>query len=354
MKTETKEKENQDLVKVGPTHSERFTNMVVREFSSNGNTIELSNFQKKLCQNYFIKVDTTLKEAEAKRLKKSEQYRDSLSLVWENVNMSKLAIDVIAYSSVGLDPIQQNHINLIPYKNSNTDKYDFGFVIGYKGTEIKSVKYGLDVPDVVTVELVRKNDNFKEIKKDANNKVESYIFEIVDSFDRGDIVGGFYFHQFQSNPEKNKIKTFTLYDIEKRKPKYASVEFWGGEKDEWKNGKKTGQKTKVEGWFEEMAYKTIYRAAYNSITIDSEKIDENYLAIIEKERTFNDDKVQNEIEKNANKQTLDIDIEDAEIIEETKVEPIPKEQQELGMEDEMAGESKQEQENKVVNPGPQF
>ncbi len=292
------------------TYSERFTNMVIQEFSSNAGEVALTSFQKKLCQNFFIVLDSTLKDAEAKRLKKSEQYRDALAYTWENVNMQKLAVNVIAYSSVGLDPMQPNHINLIPYKNSATNKYDFGFIIGYKGTELKAVKYGLDVPSSVTVELVRKNDKFKEHKKDANNKFESYVFEIADSFDRGEIVGGFYFHNFSESPEKNKIKTYTLADLKKRKPKNASAEFWGGEKDEWKNGQRTGQKIKIEGWEEEMLYKTVYRAAYNAITIDSQKIDENYLAIIEKERDFNDDKVQTEIKENANKELLDIDAED--------------------------------------------
>jgi len=116
------------------------------------------------------------------------------------------------------------------------------------------------VPDAVIVELVHKNDTFKVIKKDMNNKYESYDFEVVNPFDRGEIIGGFYYHAYKDNPEKNKIVTFTLADIEKRKPQYASVEFWGGEKTVWENGKPAG-KEKVEGWYEKMCWKTIYRAA---------------------------------------------------------------------------------------------
>ena len=299
MSTNTQELANTEL-----TYSERFTNMVIREFSSRAGGVTLTNFQKKLCQNYFIRIDSTLKEAEAKRLKKNEQYRDALSYSWDNVNMEKLSLDVIAYSSVGLDPMQPNHINLIPYKNHSLNKYDFGFIIGYKGTEIKSVKYGLDVPEVVIVELVRANDTFKEMKRDIHNKHESYVFKIENSFDRGDIIGGFYFHQYTGNPEKNKIKTFTKNDIDKRKPKNASAEFWGGEKDEWNNGQKTGQKIQIEGWYEEMAYKTLYKSAYNAITIDSEKIDEHYLAIIQKDNDFAQEKVEKEIHDNSNKKEI--------------------------------------------------
>ncbi len=270
-------KQNQVPAIAQATHSERFTAAIEREFSSNAGELSLTPYQRKLCQNYFIKIDSKLKELEVKRLKQSEQYRDSLAFTWDNINLPKLAIEVIAYSSVGLDPIQPNQINTIPFKNNNLGKYDITFIIGYRGTEIKAKKYGLEIPTDVVVELVYQNDKFKQFKKDINNKVETYLFEIVDDFNRGELVGGFYYHSFKDQPEKNKIRVFTKADIDKRRPDHGSPEFWGGEKDEYKNGQKTGNKVEVEGWYNEMAYKTIYRAAYNAITIDSEKIDQNYL-----------------------------------------------------------------------------
>lgn len=308
----TQEKPATGVALAPQSPSERFTNAVIKQFSSDNGQVQLTSFQKKLCQNYFIKIDQTLKDNEKKRLAKSEQYREALAFIWENVNMNKLAVDVIAYSSVEMDPTQPNHINMIPYKNTANNKYDMGFIIGYNGMEIKAKKYGLDVPDSVVVELVYSTDKFKQIKKDLNNKIESYTFETTNDFDRGEVVGGFWFHGFNENPEKNKIKVFSLKDIEKRKPKYASAEFWGGEKDVWKEGKKVGTE-RIDGWFEEMAYKTISRSAYNAITIDSKKIDDNYLAIIEKENDMKDSIVQNEITAGANKESLDF--EDAEVVE---------------------------------------
>lgn len=314
-----------------PSQSERFTNAVIKEFSSNNGAVTITPFQKKLCQNYFIKIDQTLKDAEKKRLAKSEEYRDALSLSWENVNMAKLAVDVIAFSSVELDPTQPNHINMIPYKNTANNKYDMGFVIGYRGMELKAKKYGLEVPTDVVVELVYSNDTFKQYKKDRNNQVESYDFVINDNFNRGEIVGGFWYHEFEDFPTKNKLKVFSLKDIEKRKPAYASAEFWGGEKDKWVSGKKVG-KEKIEGWFEEMALKTISRNAFNAITIDSKKIDDNYLAIIQKETEMKDAIIQNDVIANANKSSLDFD--EAEVVEdevkqisETIPTPIPEEQE---------------------------
>lgn len=300
-----------------PSHSERFTNAVMREFSANnGGQLNLTSFQKKLCQNYFIKIDMMLKDSEIKRLQKKSN-QDPTPLTWENVNLQKLANDVIIYSSVGLDPTQPNQLNPIPYKNKHTGKYDITFIPGYRGIELKAKKYGLDMPDEVVVELVYEKDKFVQIKKDSNHKVESYVFEVTENFDRGEIVGGFYYHSYFDKPEKNKLRVFTKKDIDKRKPEYASVEFWGGEKDKWQYNQETQRnekvgKEQVEGWYDEMAYKTIYRAAYNAITIDSEKIDSNYLALVMKESEYRDNLVQKEITDNANKKTMEF--EDAQVV----------------------------------------
>lgn len=329
---------NGQVARPNLSHSERFAMAVEKEFSGNAGQIVLTSFQKKLCQNYFIKIDSILKDAELKRQKKDEKYRDQLELTWPNINMAKLAVDVIAFSGVGLDPTQPNHINPIPYKNNGLKKYDIVFIPGYKGIELKAKKYGFNVPDDVIVELVCANDVFKVFKKDLNNKVEGYQFDIADSFNRGEIIGGFYYHVYFEKPEKNKLKVFTLKDIEKRKPEYASVEFWGGEKDKWVNGQKQGKET-VDGWFEEMAYKTIYRAAYNAITIDSEKIDENYMTVIQKEQESRDFQITNEISTKANRNEIGFEEEPPIQRAEEVKEPIGQHQDELVDDSVKAGNS---------------
>lgn len=295
----------QAITKKEPTQSERFMTKVINEFGSNVGEVALTSFQKRLAQNYFIALDSVLKSTEEKRLKKSEKYRDALAVTWANVNMDKLARDVVAYARIGFDPSQPNHINLIPFKNNNTNKYDIGFIEGYRGLELKSVKYGLDVPDHVTVELVYSNDYFVPIKKDVNHPHEGYEFEIKNPFDRGTILGGFYFHSYTKTPEKNKLVMMTIKEIEKRKPDHASPEFWGGEKDKWDNGKKVG-KEKVDGWYEKMCWKTVYRAAHSDITIDSQKIDDDYLRLKQMESDFAESEVNQEIKENANKNVIDI------------------------------------------------
>src|SRR5690606_38109468 len=156
-------------------------------------------------QNYFIKLDIILRDNEVKRLAKSEQYRDSLEFAWKNVNMKQLALDVVSYSSIGLDPLQKNHINLIPYKNNKTNGFDIGWITGYDGIELKARKYGYDVPTNIIVEIVKENDTFKPLKRDLNNKVESYSFDIGTGFNRGEIIGGFYYHEYDNEPHKNKL-----------------------------------------------------------------------------------------------------------------------------------------------------
>jgi len=295
----------QAVAKKEPTQSERFMTKVISEFGSNVGEVALTNFQQRLAQNYFIALDSVLKTTEEKRLKKAEKYRDAIPVTWANVNMDKLARDVVAMARVGFDPSQPNHINLIPFKNNNTNKYDIAFIEGYRGIELKSTKYGLDVPDHVAVELVYSSDKFKPIKKDMNNKYEGYEFEIVNAFDRGEIVGGFYYHLFSKAPEKNKLVIMTIKDIEKRKPDHASPEFWGGEKDKWENGKKVG-KEQVEGWREKMCWKTVYRAAFTDITIDSQKIDDDYLRLKQMESDLTEAEVAQEIKANANGDIIDI------------------------------------------------
>ena len=301
-----------DLTKKDLTASERFTNKVMAEFRSGVGELALTNFQKRLVGNYFITLDANLKMAEEKRLKKSDKYRDSVPVTWENINMQKLARDVVACARIGFDPAQKNHINMVPYKNSTTGQYDIGFIEGYRGLELKATKYGLVVPDSVIVEVVYSSDKFRSIKKDAKNKYEHYEFEITNDFDRGGIVGGFYYHIYSDKPERNKLVTMSIKEIEKRKPQHASVEFWGGEKDVWEKDVETGKNRKtgtetVGGWYEKMVWKTLYRAAYSDITIDSQKIDDDYLRLSQIENDIEQARVEEEIRQNANQKVIDVD-----------------------------------------------
>lgn len=296
-----------ELAKKEESLSTRFMTAITKEFTSAVDAPALTSHQRRLAQNYFIALDQALEKAEQRRNSK----KNDLPVTWANVNMQQLALDVVAAARVGLDPAQPNHINVVPYKNNKTGKYDIGFIDGYRGIELKAVKYGLDVPDGVIVELVYANDTFKPIKKDHRNKVESYEFEVSSPFDRGEIVGGFYYHAYKNNPEKNKLEVMSIKDILKRKPPYASPEFWGGEKTIWKDGKPAG-KEEVEGWYEKMCWKTVYRAAYRDVTIDSQKIDDDYLRLKQQEDLLAEQRLEVEIAEEANREIIDITPEEGE------------------------------------------
>jgi len=318
--------------------SERFMNMVIKEFGSGVGEIALTKAQKRLAQNYFMAIDTVLKVAEEKRLKKSEKYRDQLAITWNNVNKELLARNVVAAARIGWDPLEKNHVHMIPYKNNTTNLYDIGFIPGYRGLELKAEKYSLGEPPIVICELVYSNDNFQIFKKGQGNEVESYIFNVENPFNRGEIVGGFYYHSYK-DPARNRLVVMSLADILKRKPKYASTEFWGGEKDVWEKNEKTGRSEKsgtekVDGWFDEMCLKTIKRAAYGNITIDSQKVDDNYQSLLQNEVSVRDAENRQEYEQEANKEAIDIT---ATNVEESSDQPPP------GNVDTNTGEMKEEE-----------
>lgn len=290
------------------TMAERFTNKVLAEFQGSvGSDIALTKFQKRLVQNYFMCADMTLKTAEEKRLKKTGNYQDKVPVTWANLDLEKLAQSVVSAARVGWDPMQDNHVSLIPFKDNGTQKYNLTFMPGYRGIELKAKKYGLEVPDYVIVELVYSTDIFKSLKKSFKNPIESFEWEITNDFERGDIIGGFYYHGFTKAPEKNKLVVMPMKDIERRKPKYASAEFWGGEKDVWKDRKIVGKET-IDGWFDKMCLKTIHRAAYKDITIDSQKIDDDYMQLRQIESSFDnsESEVDQTIADNANIEVIDI------------------------------------------------
>lgn len=334
--------------KVDSTPSQRFTQLVCDEFTGvkRSDVTALKPFQQRLIKNYFLSIDRMLSTAEEKRLKKDVDKREKLEFKWENVNLNKLASDVIAYCRVGYDPALPNHINMIPFKNNTSNKYDVQFIEGYRGKQLKIEKYGHDVPHDIVVEIVYSNDHFKELKKNVNRSIESYEFEIGNSFDRGDVIGGFIYFCYFDQPEKNKLFVYSKAEIEKRKPKSASVEFWGGVKDKWeydeklKRNKKTGTET-VDGWYREMFTKTLLRIAYDHILIDSAKLDDDLYKIIETSVETPENVLSENTQDGANGETIDI--------ESTVVEDKPQEENKPAEIKEQPG-----QEDKTENKSPEL
>ena len=296
---------------VKPNAAERFTAKVMKEFGSTVGEIQVTDYQRQLVQGYFIAIDRALKSAEEERLRKNEKNKDhekydnNLPVTWGNVNLNDLALDVVHYARMGLDMMQENHLFPIPYKNNKTGKYDMTLMPGYNGIQYIAEKYAVEPPLAVTVELVYSTDTFRPIKKSAENRVENYEFAINNAFDRGEIIGGFGYIEF-ADPVKNKLVIMTKKDIEKRKPKYASANFWGGKQKVWENGKQVDQET--DGWYEEMCLKTIKREIYSAkhIPRDPKKIDDNYQYMKMREARIAELEAQDIIDANANGTVIDV------------------------------------------------
>lgn len=298
------------------TPSARFTNSVVKHYKNNAGTVEMTEFQKQLVQGYFVAIDRVLAATEEERLRKNannkdHKYDNALVCSWQTIDMEQLALDVVHYSKMGLDMMQENHLFAIPYKNNKKNVYDMTLMIGYSGKELIAKKYALEPPTAVTVELVYSTDTFIPIKKGEGQRIESYEFKINNPFDRGEILGGFGYIEYD-DPAKNKLIIMTKAQIEKRKPKYASANFWGGITTGYENGKKVEMQT--DGWYDEMCLKTLKREVYSSkhIVRDPAKIDRAYRHMKVREAQVAEIEAEAEIAANAN--TIIID---------TTAEPTP-------------------------------
>lgn len=303
MNNELAKQENNKLQTKELTASERFTGMVMKEFAGNVGELNLNEYQKQLVRNYFIGIDNALRIAEESRSWSKKKENDP-QVIWQNVNMNKLAVDVVQNAKLGLDMAVANHLSVIPFLNKKTGKYDLNLMIGYEGLRYVALKYSIYPIIDIKVELIHEKDEFKMATK---NNIEAYEFYISNPFNRGDVIGGFGYIRYQDET-KNKLVVMSKDELLKRKPSTAAAEFWGGEKDKWENGKKVGTE-KVEGWQEEMLYKTMVRATCKKVSLDPRKINESYVYVMDSTEDYflenHEDKINEEIENNANKEFID-------------------------------------------------
>ncbi|GAH17978.1 unnamed protein product, partial [marine sediment metagenome] len=193
--------EHTQVAKIEPTYSQRFTNMVVKEFSREVGKLEMTPYQERLAQHLFIGVDMSLKKLETDRAKKNA---DKLPVVWSNVNMEKLAIDAVHRVELGLDALIPNHIHTIPYLNGKTKKYDLDLQIGYVGKDYYKQKMAINTPKEIIYQLVYETDTFEPIMKTRGAETESYNFQITKPFARGAVIGGFGYIIYE-DPTLNKL-----------------------------------------------------------------------------------------------------------------------------------------------------
>jgi len=263
--------------------SERFTGMVMNEYKSIvGDTFKFTDKEKRLIGGYFIAIDQALAAAELKR----NHEKNSLVYSWQTINLPALAKDLAHYARIGLDMSSKNHLFPIPYRDTKNNRYTMTLIPGYDGIRYQALKYALMPPESITVECIYENDTFKVFKKDRNNPIESYEFAVNDPFKRGKLVGVFGYLEF-AQESMNKLLVFTTADVMKRKPKYASAEFW-------------------EGWTDAMYEKTMIRALCSDkyIPRDPAKIDESYAFVRAREEQFAEEAIEAEVLENGNGEEL--------------------------------------------------
>jgi recombination protein RecT len=311
-----KEPENKQLTELNA--SERFTQEVMRRYCGSVGEVNLSDYERQLVQRYFIKFDAALKAYDRDRLAKNAWAREKneLPAVWKNVDLEQLAEDVVFYARMGLDPCMKNFLSIIPFRAKKAEKYTATFIEGYEGKKYVAFEMALDRPLAMFNENVYANDVFRPRYRNPldPNSFDSYEFDTPQPFDRGEYKGGFGYIQY-ADPRKNKLIFMSRKDIEKRKPKYAAVEFWGGDKDIWKDGKKVGAEH-VEGWYDEMVYKTIVRATCDEVNLDPKKVNANYAAIEARRDEYAEitveDQADAEIAENANGKLIELEAEPVE------------------------------------------
>lgn len=94
--------------------------MVINEFKGNVGELNLNDYQRQLVRNYFIGIDNSLKSAEERRSYSKKKAADP-AVIWQNVNMNKLAVDVVQNAKLGLDMAVANHLSVVPYLNGKPE-----------------------------------------------------------------------------------------------------------------------------------------------------------------------------------------------------------------------------------------
>lgn len=268
------------------TVSTRFVAEVEKQFSAEAGALAaFTDYEKTLAQHLFLKVDSSLKDFDARRLAQGKT--NQAPYTWENVNMRKLALDAVHRVKLGLDALIPNHIHTVPYFNGKEKKYDIDLREGYVGKDYYRRAAAIDKPVNIIYELVYSNDTFKPIKKSLNNDIESYEFEITNPFDRGKIVGGFGYIMYE-DPRKNMLVIVTEDDFKKSEKAAKGDTFWKNHPTE-------------------MRYKTLVHRTTDKLNIDPKKVNAASYAYVEQQEK--EVRVQREIEEKANTEFIDVEYE---------------------------------------------
>lgn len=286
MSTNKDNSEEKAIEKRDPTVAERFVAKVRNEFAGAvGHGAEFSDHEKQLASNLYMKIDSQLKTLEADRQKRNQS---KPPITWNNLNMQDLAQDAVHRVRLGLDALIDNHIHPLPYLNGKTGKYDLDLQIGYAGLDYYKRQMSEDDIVDITYELVHKNDDFTVIKKDMDNEKDHYKFKPSDDpFNRGEVVGGFGYIQYEDEV-KNEIITIGKAEFDKAKKAAPTSKVWNE-------------------WPEKMMYKTLVRRVTKEIRIDPKKVNPSYHYVEAQDNMYRDNN-EVKIEQPEQRQEIDLDM----------------------------------------------
>jgi recombination protein RecT len=294
--------------------SVRFANQVEKQFTAEmGSKLQFTDYEKTLAQHLFLRIDQALKEFEDKRISSGQTKKSPYT--WDNINMTKLALDAVHRIALGLDALLPNHIHPVPYFNGKLGKYDLDLRIGFEGKDYYRREMAVEKPIKIIYELVHETDTFIPIKQSLKNEIEYYEFEINNPFDRGKAIGGFGYIMYD-DPKKNKLIIVTNKDFEESQKYAQSDTFWGKHLDK-------------------MKYKTLVHRTTEKLQIDPRKVNAKSYSYVENQDT--EEITQREIDENANSEVIDIETEEPE----SQSEPEPQQESESIPEQKQKSEQQQ-------------
>lgn len=259
---------------------QRFTNAVIKSYGDVAKDVPISSKQMKLISNYYIKICDTIVGQQGSKIQN-----------WNQVRLPELATTLAHMAKLNLD-MSLGHLSFMPFEYKNTNTFNLSPVISSSGYEYIAKTYGIEPHKQATIELVYDKDNFTITKKDSFHPCDSYTFEITNPFNRGEIIGGFGYLEFEDT-SKNFILAMSVEDILKYKPKFAKDLFWSGE-----NRKK-------------MYEKTIAKQLFKRIKLDPDKVNsiqDSFDKIETEELNYTAMEAKNEIDENmCSGEVVDID-----------------------------------------------
>lgn len=277
------------------TLSSRFVEHVQKEFvGALGNQSSFTEHERKLATNFYIYADNQLKEFEAKRIKGNES---KSPYEWSNVNMAKLAVDVVHRIRLGLDALIKNHLHVIPYWNKKRSQYNLDIRIGYVGKLFIARQMSMEPIRDIRLYMVHATDKFVFEEINGLQPRETFSFSIKEPFNRGDIKGGFGFIRYEDE-SLNKVVLVSEEEFKKAENVAKSTNFW-------------------RDWGERMRFKTLAHRVSDAVRLDPRKVHDSFYEV-QKE----DDLFANNIEPKYKEQSIDLEISQEKVAfnEETKPE----------------------------------